>query len=153
MTRSHLLEIKLKFKCEPIINIAIAPPCLGDAKMKDLITMWVLSVAIATLSAINTICWGFAIREIGDPQLSINFIFKLLFNRFFIMAMVSALLATLLSYVVLSSMGVLAGRFFLSLQAVATVIVCTLVLGERLTLSGWIGVILIIAGVLLIGGW
>jgi len=48
---------------------------------------------------------------------------------------------------------VLAGRFFLSLGAVATVLACALVLGERPTLTEWIGVLLIIAGALLIGRW
>jgi len=50
--------------------------------------------------------------------------------------MASALAAALLSYAVLREMGVLAGRFFLSLSAVATTLVCTLVLGEKLTLWG-----------------
>jgi drug/metabolite transporter (DMT)-like permease len=48
-------------------------------------------------------------------------------------------------------MGVLAGRFILATQMVATILAAYLVLGERLSLQGWIGIALIIAGVLLVG--
>jgi uncharacterized membrane protein len=67
--------------------------------------------------------------------------------------MASAFTAALLSYAVLRGMGVLAGRFFLSLGTVATILACTLVLGERLTLEEWIGIVLIMLGVMLVGRW
>jgi drug/metabolite transporter (DMT)-like permease len=114
---------------------------------------WVLSLAVALLTAVNAICWGYAIREVGDPQLSLNFLLTLVFNRWFILAMASAFTAALLSYAVLREMGVLAGRFFLSLGTVATILACTLVLGERLTLEEWVGIALIMLGVMLVGRW
>jgi drug/metabolite transporter (DMT)-like permease len=105
------------------------------------------------LTAINAICWGYAIREVGNPQLSLNFLLTLVFNRWFILAMASAFTAALLSYAVLKEMGVLIGRFFLSLGTIATILACTLVLGEQLTLEEWLGIVLIIIGVMLIGRW
>ncbi|WP_198011716.1 hypothetical protein [Desulfurococcus amylolyticus] len=77
----------------------------------------------------NAIAWGFAIREVRDPSMSLGFLLRLAFNRWFVLAMASAFTASLLSYAVLRWMDVLAGRFFLSLGAVATIITCTLVLG------------------------
>ena len=115
--------------------------------------MWLLNISAAALSALNAIAWGFAIREVGDPSVSPGFLLRLAFNRWFVLAMASAFTASLLSYAVLRWMGVLAGRFFLSLGAVATIIACTLVLGESLALREWVGITLIIVGVLLIGRW
>jgi len=115
--------------------------------------IWVLNILVALLAAINAIAWGYTIREVGDPQLSLNFLLKLIFNKWFILAMMSAFTAAILSYAILREIGVLAGRFFLSLQIVATILATTIILGERLTPREWIGVALIIAGVVVIGKW
>jgi len=56
---------------------------------------------------------GFAIREVWDPRLSLAFPFRLAFNKWYVLALASALVASFLSYVVLREMGVLAGRLFL----------------------------------------
>lgn len=105
----------------------------------------------AALSAVNAIAWGYAVRTVGEPALSLSFLLRLVFNKYFIIAMAVAFAAAVLSYVVLREMGVLAGRFFLSLNIVATVVACTAVLGERLGPVEWLGIALITVGVLLIG--
>jgi len=112
---------------------------------------WILNVAIAALAALNAIAWGYCIRDIGDPQLSISFLFRLVFNKWFIVAMASAFLAALLSYIVLKEMGVLAGRFFLTIQLVAVILATTFILGERPGARVWIGILMVIVGVILIG--
>lgn len=113
--------------------------------------IWVVNILYAVLSAINAIAWGYAVKTVGEPEFSLSFLLKLVFNKYFILAMAVAFTAAVLSYVVLKEMGVLAGRFFLSLNVVATILACTLVLGERLGLTEWLGIVLITAGVLLIG--
>ena len=112
---------------------------------------WAVGVAVALLAALNAIFWGYAIKEVGDLQLTISFFFKLVFNRWFILAMASAFTASLFSYVVLKEMGVLAGRFFLTLQLIAVVLATLFVLGERPSVTTWIGIILIIVGVWFVG--
>jgi drug/metabolite transporter (DMT)-like permease len=112
--------------------------------------IWTLGILIALLTALNTISWGFAIREVGDPQLSLDFLLRLVFNKWYILALASALVASILSYAVLREMGVLAGRFFLSLSMVVMILAGTLVLGEKLTLKEWVGMFLILAGSLLV---
>jgi len=113
--------------------------------------LWMLNVVIAFLSTINAIAWGFTIRELGDPKLTIEFVIRLVFNKYFILAMASAFIASVLSYVILKEFGVMAGRFFLSLSTVATIIASIIVLGERYDLKAWIGVSLIIIGSLILG--
>ncbi|WP_048078775.1 EamA family transporter [Desulfurococcus mucosus] len=112
---------------------------------------WVLNIAIAVLAAVNTVFWGYTVREVGDPQLSLSFLLKLVFNKWFIAAIATALVASIMSYAVLREMGVLAGRFFLSLGTVATILAGTLILGEQLTWREWLGVALITVGTLLVG--
>jgi uncharacterized membrane protein len=115
--------------------------------------IWFFGILIALLTALNTISWGFAIREIGDPQFSPDFLLRLVFNKWYVLALASALVASILSYAVLWEMGVLVGRFFLSLGVVATILAGTLALGEELTPKEWAGVVLIIIGILLVGRW
>lgn len=116
-------------------------------------TIWILNGLIASLAAVNAVCWGYVTKEVSNPKLTIDFLLTLAFNKYFIMAMTSALTASLLSYAVMSEMGVLGGRFFISLSTVATILACVLILGERLDPRGWVGVALIITGVMLIGRW
>jgi drug/metabolite transporter (DMT)-like permease len=113
--------------------------------------LWLVNVIIALLATLNTVAWGFCVREVGDPELSVYFLFKLMFNKWFILAMTSAFTASIISYIVLQKMGVLAGRFFLATQMVAIVLVAYFILGERLTPWQWIGIIAVMAGVILLG--
>lgn len=113
--------------------------------------LWVLNVLIATLTAINVIAWGYAVKSIGEPELNLRFLLKLILNRWYILAISSAFVTSLLSYVVYRAKGVLAGRYFLSLSHIATILAAIIVLGERPRLIEWLGVALVITGVLLIG--
>jgi undecaprenyl phosphate-alpha-L-ara4N flippase subunit ArnE len=115
------------------------------------VMLWLVNIAVALLVAVNTVAWGLCIREVGEPKLSIEFLAKLILNKWFVLAMASAFTASILSYIVLQKMGVLAGRFFLALGIITTILVGTLVLGEKLTLREWAGIALIMVGVFLIG--
>jgi len=115
------------------------------------LVLWLLNLAIALLSAINAIAWGFCVREVGEPQLSFEFLLRLALNKWFILAMASAFAAALLSYAVLREMGVLVGRFFLSLGYIATILACVFVLHERIAPIQWIGILLILVGVIILG--
>jgi len=116
----------------------------------DLI-LWLVNILVAALATINAIAWGYCVREVGEPQLSLEFMFRLAFNKWFVLAMLSALASALLSYVILRRMGVLVGRFFLSLGYISTILACVFVLRERVSPLQWIGVLLIFVGVLLVG--
>lgn len=113
--------------------------------------VWVLNLLIAFLMGINTLGWGLCIRDLGSPSLSINFLLKLCFNRFFILGVGSAFSASLLRYGILQGMGVLKGGFFLTTSTIASVFVAYLLLGERLTWLDLFGIGLILSGVFLLG--
>lgn len=106
---------------------------------------------MAGLSAVDAVAWGFAIREVGDPELSLAFLLKLITNKWYLLAMSLGFVTSVLSYAVMREVGVLMGRFFLMLSVVAVVLACVLVLREPLSLEKAVGMALIIAGVLIIG--
>lgn len=112
---------------------------------------WALGAIAALLAVIDTLCWGYCTREVGSPQLSLSFFFELVFNKWFIAASVAGFVATPVNYAILKEMGVLVGRFFLSLNTVAMILTCTFVLGEKPTTTEWLGIALILMGVLLLG--
>lgn len=115
------------------------------------LALWILNIVIALLSAVNAIAWGYVIKEVGDPELNINFILRLVFNKYFILAMASAFTASILSYAIIREMGVLVGRFFTSLNIIATILACLFVLGEKITLIEMIGMALIMVGAIILG--
>lgn len=114
-------------------------------------SLWILNATIAFLSVINVVAWGYAIKEVGDPRPSLDFVFRLVFNRYFMLAMISAFTASVLSYVILRELGVMAGRFFLSLSTLATIIAGVTILGEKYDVKTWVGAFLIFIGSLILG--
>jgi drug/metabolite transporter (DMT)-like permease len=132
-----------------LFNLHNASAEVGAKRMSE--STWVLAVLAALLSVIDTLCWGYCTREVGSPQLSLRFFFGLVFNKWFVAASIAGFVGALVNYVILKEMGVLVGRFFLSLNIVAMILTCTFVLGERPTTTEWIGIALILIGVLLLG--
>lgn len=114
-------------------------------------TIWVVGLLVAVFVGLNTLFWGFALREVGAPEVSLTFLFTLFFNKWFILAMLTGFTVAVLSYWVYSDLGVMLGRFFLSLSILSIVLVGILALGEKPTPEQWIGVALIIVGAILIG--
>jgi len=112
---------------------------------------WYLGIVIAGLVGLNTLFWGWAIEEVGQPIVSLKFLYTLLFNRWFILAMASGFSVSILSYWLYADMGVMLGRFFMTLSAIAIVIVGALILKESINIEQAVGMVLIILGALLIG--
>lgn len=113
--------------------------------------LWLINITIALLTAINVIAWGQVIKSVGEPELTLNFFIKLVLNKWYITALLAAFAVSILSYIVLKQRGVLAGRYFLSLSHIATIVSAVVILGERLRPAEWLGIILIVIGVVLIG--
>ena len=112
---------------------------------------WIINIFIAFLAAFNAFCWGNVIKEIGAPHFTPRFLLTLVLNKYYIMAIASALMMSMIRYSVLQEMGVLLGGFFLSLRTVATIIICVFILGEKITPRSWIGIVLIMIGIILVG--
>ncbi|RDD52365.1 hypothetical protein BA065_02055 [Nanoarchaeota archaeon NZ13-N] len=81
---------------------------------------WILNVTIFALAAINTIVWGYAIREAEEPSLLLGFLFRLIFNKWFILAMIIAMITAFVGiYIKLCYFKrdeYIDGKFFLPLQ-------------------------------------
>lgn len=119
--------------------------------MSPAATIWLVALLVVVLVGVNTFLWGSALREVGRPDVSVGFLLKLFLNGWFILAMVTGFTVAVLSYWVYSELGVMLGRFFLSMSIVSIVIVGRFLLNEAVTIQQWIGVALVIAGALLIG--
>lgn len=112
---------------------------------------WYLAFLISVLVGLNTLFWGYVVKEVGSPALSPGFFYALFFNKWFILAMVTGFTVAVLSYWVFSKMGVMLGRFFLSLSLLSIIIVGYFVLRESVSYEQWLGVVFVIIGILLIG--
>jgi len=115
------------------------------------ILIWIINIIIAFLAAFSALCWGNVIKEVGAPNFTLRFLLTLVLNKYYIMAMASALMASMIRYTVLKEMGVLLGGFFLSLSTVATILTCVFILGEKITPRSWVGIALIMIGIILVG--
>ncbi|MEM0445173.1 MAG: hypothetical protein QXY54_04320 [Nitrososphaerota archaeon] len=118
---------------------------------KLVLNHWYVGLIVAGLVGLNTFFWGMAVREVGQPDVSVRFLINLFFNRWFILAMVTGFTVAVLSYWVYSAMGVMLGRFFLSMSIVSIVVVGYFLLREVVSIEQWIGIALIVTGALLIG--
>ncbi len=112
---------------------------------------WIINILIAILAAFSTLCWGNVIKEVGAPNFTLRFLLTLVLNKYYIMAMASALMASMIRYSVLKEMGVLLGGFFLSLSTVAIILTSIFILGEKITPRSWMGIALIMIGIILVG--
>jgi drug/metabolite transporter (DMT)-like permease len=114
------------------------------------LTLWWYDAAVILLSAANAVLWFEAIKHVGTPSFTLDFLFKLGLNPFFLSAIFTALCTSVLSYWVLYSLGIGAGRLFLEVSVIATVLTSQFLLKQGLSQWQVIGFVAIMAGVLLV---
>jgi len=114
-------------------------------------TFWLLNIITAVLTGINTLCWGLCVKDVGKASLSLEFLLKLGFNKYFILSMITAFSAMLLRYHIRQGMGIVKSGFFLMFSTIVVVVVGYVFLGEKLTLTDWFGTGLILGGVFILG--
>ncbi|MEM2181880.1 MAG: hypothetical protein QXK84_04200 [Nitrososphaerota archaeon] len=112
---------------------------------------WFIGFLVVVLVGLNTLFWGLVTRELGQPEVSARFLLTLFFNRWFVLAMVTGFAVAVLSYWVYIDMGVMLGRFFLSMSIASILLVGYFLLRETVTIQQWVGVLLIVIGALLVG--
>jgi len=112
---------------------------------------WFIGFLVVVLVGLNTLFWGLVTRELGQPEVSARFLLMLFFNRWFVLAMVTGFAVAVLSYWVYIDMGVMLGRFFLSMSIASILLVGYFLLRETVTIQQWVGVLLIVIGALLVG--
>ena len=114
-------------------------------------SIWILNLIIAILTGVSILCWGYCIKDVGLPVLSLGFLIKLAFSKFFIMAMGLGFIAALLKYFIVQDLGVLKASFFLMTSSIAIILVSVFLLGEKITFWNCFGIVLVLSGVWLLG--
>ena len=113
-------------------------------------TLWAANVLAFILSAVNTVFWGYSIKAVGRFQVSADFLWRLGTNPWFILAMAAALSSTVITYYVISTIGIAKGRLFLTTGSIAVVITSYLVFGEKFTYENMLGVAMVLIGAALL---
>lgn len=116
----------------------------------NLVSIWLANGAFVLLTIFNTIFWGYSIQSVGAFTMSISFLLKLGTNFWFILAMISALAATIFTYYILATIGIAKGRLFLTTGSIAVIITSYFVFHEQFTQKSWIGIILVLIGAVLL---
>jgi len=112
---------------------------------------WILNFVIALLAGMNSLFWGWCIKDLREMELTLVNLPRLVLNIWFILAVGIAFVAAILRFSILSDMGVLEGAFFLMTSAISTILVAHFFLGEVLTTKSIFGIILIMIGSFIIG--
>ena len=111
----------------------------------------VINITFAVVAAIGTVSLGLAFRQRGALELSVPYLWLLVTNKWFILAMVLGFSSLFLRYAILKVQGLAQSSYYLQTALIAVYILSYFVLGEQFTLRMGIGAILILAGVTLIG--
>ncbi len=111
----------------------------------------VINASFAVLAAVGTVSLGLAFRERGAMELSLSYIWSLVTNKWFLIALVLGFSSIFLRYAILKFQGLAQSSYYLQTSLIAVYILAYFVLGEQFTLKMAIGAVLILAGVTLIG--
>ena len=118
--------------------------------MADTSLLWASQGIYVLLVILNTWLWGTAINGLGQFQMSLSFVWRLGTNLYFVLAMLTALSATVVTYYARASLGFAKGSLFYSLGTVALVLTSYYLLHERFTFTQGAGIALIMVGVVLL---
>lgn len=110
-----------------------------------------INVSFAVLAAVGTVSLGLAFRQRGALELSVPYLWSLVTNKWFILALVLGFSSLFFRYAILKFQGLAQSSYYLQTSLIAVYILSFFVLGEQFTLKMGIGAILILAGVTLIG--
>ena len=111
----------------------------------------IINVAFAVLAAVGTVSLGLAFKQRGALELSVPYLWSLVTNKWFILALVLGFSSLFFRYAILKVQGLAQSSYYLQTSLVAVYILSYFVLGEQFTLRMGIGAILILAGVTLVG--
>ncbi len=110
-----------------------------------------INVSFAVLAAVGTVSLGLAFRQRGALELSVPYLWSLVTNKWFILALVLGFSSLFFRYALLKFQGLAQSSYYLQTSLIAVYILSFFVLGEQFTIKMGIGAILILGGVTLIG--
>ncbi|MGD9394749.1 MAG: hypothetical protein PVJ81_07355 [Dehalococcoidia bacterium] len=110
-----------------------------------------INVSFAVLAAVGTVSLGLAFRQRGALELSAPYLWSLVTNKWFLLALVLGFSSVFFRYAILKFQGLAQSSYYLQTSLIAVYILSFFVLGEQFTVKMGIGAILVLAGVTLIG--
>lgn len=119
-------------------------------KMPPLETLWFSNAAFVVLSVINTLAWGYAIKEVGAFSFTPQFLWRLGTNPYFIAALLTALVGVVATYVGRSSIGLGKASLFYGVGTISIVLTSHLVFGEKFDNYQILGAALVMGGSVLL---
>ena len=117
--------------------------------MDPTLALWVSNVMVCSIVAVNTIAWG-KLRALGSPTLSLSFVRRLFFQRWFLLIQALGLVGAFARYVAQSTIGVGKGNLFYYTGNIVLLIVAKYRLKEGFTLTQLAGIGLVLLGAFLV---
>ncbi len=111
---------------------------------------WVINIIFCLITAVNFTLYALAFRKVGPAEISFNYVFSVLTNPFFVLALVMALLGSILRMAVFTAFGVMRSAVVSEMTVVFTLVLAFLVFQEKLDLRFFVGTGFILIGVYLL---
>lgn len=108
---------------------------------------WVINIGLCLITAVNFTLYALAFRQVGPAEISFNYIFSVLTNPFFILALAMALLGSVLRMAVFTVFGVMRSAVVSEMTVVLTLVLAFLVFREKLDLRFFVGTGFILIGI------
>ena len=120
------------------------------AELSPTALLWLSNLAYVGITVVNTVAWGFAIRQVGAFDFSLSFVWKLGTNLYFLAAVFTALVGVFVTYVGRYSIGLGKAGLFYGVGTIALILTSHLVFGEKFDNLQIIGAALVLGGAVLL---
>lgn len=111
---------------------------------------WIINTFFCFITALNYILYALTFRQVGQAEISFAYIFSVLTNPLFMLALGMALGASLLRMAVFSAFGVTRSAVVSEMTVIFTLILSFLVFREKLGSRFLIGSVIILIGVYIV---
>lgn len=112
---------------------------------------WVINTLFCLITAINYTLYALTFRRVGQAEVSFAYIFSVLTNPLFILALAMALCGSLLRMAVFSAFGVTRSAVVSEMTVIFTLILSFIVFREKLEPRFFVGSLFILIGIYIIG--
>lgn len=108
---------------------------------------WLVNTVFCLITAVNFTLYALTFRQVGRAEISFNYVFSVLTNPFFVLALAMALLGSVLRMAVFTAFGVMRSAVVSEMTVVLTLVLAFLVFREKLDLRFFVGTGFILIGV------
>lgn len=109
-----------------------------------------LNIAQGLLFGFSMLCYGNASRLVGSPSISIDYISKLLFNPYFLLAIGLNVVGVIGRMWVIELVGVSRTQFISPIIFITSTLLILIVAREKIEIQHWVGALIILFGALMV---